>query len=446
MISILNTLYSTVVRKGAAFSAAINGLFAALEARSTFFENEKGSKTSVKELEDAGLLDKASIVLTPTGYSEDVIHNVKPNSGDMVHILDSTLATRVNKDGLVQTVPARDVPRIDYSKGEGAILAEHQSVNQIRYSEDFSNALWTKAGVSLTSSTGTNPKGVSQTLYTVARAPASGDGLFASLAASALGNGVGMSIWVRRVSGPGSTGYIWLGREPSVGSNPGEGSNYTIGSEWQRIEYKSVGYTGTSKMYINPQYGHYFQVWGAQTEKTPGGGQNGKVSSYIPTTSGAVTRARDNYRDGGSSALIGASEGVLYVEAAALANSNTSRGIALSAANSPANRVVIFYSSLSNTIQGRVQASATTTIAINGTVSSATVFNKIAFKYKSGDLALWINGTEVATSSTAFTFDATLSELALDQGNGSIHFEGLVKQLAVFDEVLSDSELAALTS
>ena len=80
MISILNTLYSTVVRKGAAFSAAINGLFAALEARSTFFENEKGSKTSVKELEDAGLLDKASIVLTPTGYSEDVIHNVKPST------------------------------------------------------------------------------------------------------------------------------------------------------------------------------------------------------------------------------------------------------------------------------------------------------------------------------------------------------------------------------
>ena len=70
MISILNTLYSTVVRKGAAFSAVINGLFAILEARSTYFENEKGSKTSVKELEDADLLDKASIVLTPTGYSE----------------------------------------------------------------------------------------------------------------------------------------------------------------------------------------------------------------------------------------------------------------------------------------------------------------------------------------------------------------------------------------
>ena len=99
MISILNTLYSTVVRKGAAFSAAINGLFAVLEARSTYFENEKSSKTSVKELEDADLLDKASIILTPTGYSVDDIHNVKPSStlfGDMTLVKNGT-CTRVNE-------------------------------------------------------------------------------------------------------------------------------------------------------------------------------------------------------------------------------------------------------------------------------------------------------------------------------------------------------------
>ena len=41
-----------LAKKG--FSAVIQGLFAILEARSTYFENEKGSKTSVKELEDRG--------------------------------------------------------------------------------------------------------------------------------------------------------------------------------------------------------------------------------------------------------------------------------------------------------------------------------------------------------------------------------------------------------
>jgi hypothetical protein len=436
----------TYAKKG--FSAAIQGLFAILEARSAFFENANNSKLSVQELETAGLLDKASIILTPTGYSDSVIHNVKPGSGGDMTLIQNGITTRVNENGLV-TSNIDDIPRIDYSRGEGAILAEISAVNQIRYSEDFSNSLWTKAAVGLTSSTGTNPRGESQTLYTITRQPAGGDGLHAALVSSASGNGVGMSIWVRRVSGPGSTGNVWLGREPESGAPMFSGAVYAIGSEWQRIEYNSIGYTGTSRMYINPHYGHYFQVWGAQTEKT-GGGQIGRVTSYIPTTSSSVTRARDNYLNGGSASLIGAQEGVLYLETAALSQSNTSRGIALSAANSPANRVVIFYSASSNIIQGRVQASTSTTIAINGTIPIGsgliTDFNKIAFKYKSGDLAIWINGEERATSSGTFTFNAALSELALDQGNGSIHFEGLVKTLAVFKEALSDAELAALTS
>ena len=393
----------------------------------------------------ANLLEKASIVLTPTGYSKDAIHNVKPSSapfGDMTLIQNGT-TTRVNESGLVAS-NTTDIPRIDYSKGEGAILSEVSSTNQIRYSEDFSNALWTKAAIGLTSSTGTNPRGTSQTLYTITRQAAGGDGLFTSLASSASGNGVGMSIWVRRVSGWGSTGNVWIGREPEGGAPMYSGNLRTIGSEWQRIEYNSIGYTGTSRMYINPQYGHYFQVWGAQTEKT-GMGVNGRVSSYIPTTSGSVTRTRDNYLNGGDASLIGAQEGVLFIESATLANAG-SKGIALSASNSPLNRVVIFYSSASNTIQGRVQASTTTTIAINGIVPNNINFNKIAFKYKSGDLALWINGTEVQTSTTAFTFNAALSELAFDQGNGTLHMDGHVKQVAVFKEVLSDAELAALTS
>jgi len=361
----------------------------------------------------------------------------------MVHILDSTSATRVNENGLVQTVPARDVPRIDYSKGEGAILAEQQAVNQIRYSEDFSNALWVKQGVTLTSSTGTNPKGESATIYAIQGAPSQG-GLEANMASSAGGNGVGVSCWVRKKSGVGTTNVeIGFGDSSSTST-----TTVSVGGDWQRITYTSTGYTGANRFYIDAEgtsADNIIEVWGAQVEKTATG-MVGRVTSYIPTTSGSVTRARDNYRDGGASSLMGAQEGVLYIEAAALADSNTSRGIALSAANSPANRVVIFYSSISNTIQGRVQASASTTIAINGTMSDATAFNKIAFKYKSGDLALWINGVEVQTSTNAYTFNAALSELALDQGNGSIHFEGLLKSLVVFKEALSDTELAALTS
>ena len=392
----------------------------------------------------ANLLEKASIVLTPTGYNKDSINNVKPSSapfGDMTLIQNGT-TTRVNANGLVVD-NTTDIPRIDYSKGEGAILSEVASTNQIRYSEDFSNALWQKVGVTLTSSTGTNPRGNSATIYAIQGQAAQG-GLEGAMASSATGNGVGVSCWVRKKSGVGTTNVeIGFGDSSNVTTN-----TVSVGADWQRITYESTGFTGANRFYIDAEgtsADNIIEVWGAQLEKTTSSGQAGRVSSYVPTTLASFTRARDNYLNGGDASLIGAQEGVFYIEAATFANAG-SKAIALSAANSAANRVVIFYSSTSNTIQGRVQASATTTIPINGTVADNTDFNKIAFKYKSGDLALWINGTEVATSTTAFTFNAALSELAFDQGNGSLHMDGHVKQVAVFKEVLSDAELAALTS
>ena len=389
----------------------------------------------------ANLLEKASIVLTPTGYSVDAIHNVKPSEstfGDMTLVQNGT-TTRVNESGFVVS-NITDIPRIDYSKGEGAILSEAQSINQVRHSEDLTQSPWAGAGEYTSSVIMVNPTGNTGSVSNIFRySAASNAGRFQSAAASSTGQGVGISAWVYNPDG--GTQTVWIG-DGNVGS--GNGSFHSVTNSWQRIEHITSGGT-FSEFHIAPAASSNLRVWGCQFEIGTLSGSNGKVTSYIPTASGSVTRVRDNYRDGGDASLIGAQEGVLYIESATFADAG-SKAIALSAANSAANRVVIFYSSISNTIQGRVQASATTTIAINGTVTDNTDFNKIAFKYKSGDLALWINGTEVATSTTAFTFNAALSELAFDQGNGTLHMDGFVKQLVVFKEVLSDAELAALTS
>jgi len=390
----------------------------------------------------ANLLEKASIVLTPTGYSKDVIHNVKPSEspfGDITLIQNGT-TTRVDGNGLVVD-NTTDIPRIDYSKGSGAILSELASTNQVRYSEDFSNALWTKAAISMTSSTKTNPRGVSQTVYNITRAPAAGDGLFAGFAFTPTGQGTGVSIWIKRTSGAGSTGNVWIGYG---NQSSGYGNTVAVGNEWQRIEYKSTG-AGGGAIYIDPQYGHYFDVWGAQGEKGAVSGRDGKVSSYMPTTSGTVTRARTNYINGGDATLIGAQEGVFFFEGAALADIGVSRGITLSAGVSTNNRVSLFYRSVSNEVLCLVQGSGGY-ISLSASGITQTDFNKIAIKYKSGDCALWINGVEVDTSTQSLTFNAALNSLSFHQGNGSLYFDGHVKQLVVFKEVLSDAELAALTS
>ena len=392
----------------------------------------------------ANLLEKASIVLTPTGYSSGLIHNVKPSEspfGDMTLTQGST-STRIDSNGLVDNV-ALNIPRIDYSKGSGAILSELASTNQIRYSEDFSNALWQKLGVTLTSSTGTNPKGESATIYAIQGQAAQG-GLEAAMAFGASGNGVGASIWARKKSGVGTTN-VEIGFRDSSSINT---TTVSVGADWQRITYTSAAYTAANRFYMDAEgisADNTIEIWGAQLEKTASAGQAGRVSSYMPTTSGTTTRTRTNYLNGGDASLIGAQEGVLFVEAAAVVDSGVSRGIALSASNSAANRVALFYRSTSGQVLVIVQGSSGY-ISLVASGVTQTNFNKIAVKYKSGDLALWVNGVEADTNTQSLVFNAALSELAFDQGNGSLHFDGHIKQLAVFKEILSDAELAALTS
>ena len=72
---------------------------------------------------------------------------------------------------------------------------------------------------------------------------------------------------------------------------------------------------------------------------------------------------------------------------------------------------------------------------------------KIAYKWKSGDFALWINGVESGSLSDTFSITTnTLSELAFDDGGGSDLFYGRIRDLRVYDTALTDAELTALTT
>ena len=74
-------------------------------------------------------------------------------------------------------------------------------------------------------------------------------------------------------------------------------------------------------------------------------------------------------------------------------------------------------------------------------------FNKIAFKWKANDFALWVNGVETDTVSSGVTSTAnTLNALEFEMFNDSSNFYGKVKSVAVFKEALTDAELESLTS
>jgi len=76
------------------------------------------------------VLDDASLVLIPSGYKASKLYSVVPTSGDGdLTFSRSTTATRVNADGVIETV-AINVPRIDFTGGGcGKLLLEPQRTN-----------------------------------------------------------------------------------------------------------------------------------------------------------------------------------------------------------------------------------------------------------------------------------------------------------------------------
>ena len=85
------------------------------------------------------LLNSASLVMIPSGYKEDTVYSVVPSdgSGDMAFTRASN-GTRVNSAGLVEVCPW----------------------NMLTYSEDLSDAIWTKEpGNSITTNSTTAPNG-----------------------------------------------------------------------------------------------------------------------------------------------------------------------------------------------------------------------------------------------------------------------------------------------
>jgi len=85
------------------------------------------------------LLDKASILLTPTAYNDGSMLSVKPENGDGDFTFSrGSAATRINAQGLVEEITDTDLPRIDYTDGCGVWLLEPQSTNLYLNSETLS--------------------------------------------------------------------------------------------------------------------------------------------------------------------------------------------------------------------------------------------------------------------------------------------------------------------
>jgi hypothetical protein len=330
----------------------------------------------------------------------------------------------------VKEVITLNIPRIDYTGGGcGKLLLEPQRTNLLTYSEDFSNASWTKqAGITATYNTTEtlSPNGTYNATKFV------GNGTTGVLKTSISVSGVvSRSVYLKSVTGTTTATF----KEPNT--NVPSPITLTITNEWQRFEM--IGDNGSSLqgLQIDDITSDGIYMWGAQLEA------GSYPTSYIPTTTTAVTRLADTASKTGISSLINSEEGVLYVECSALADDLTRRIITLT--DGTLNKIVkIEYTNVSNQIEAVVY-DGTTQCLILYTLPNSTSLNKIAFKYKVNNFALFVNGVKVGADVSGTTFTANaLNKLSFDQG-GSNYFYGKMQNLMVFPTALSDDDLTLLT-
>ena len=408
-----------------------------------------------------GLLNKASIILTPTGYKAGTLYNVAPidEPYEDFDFARTSTATRINSSGLVSNV-ATGVPRISYdSNGDnGHILLEPTSTNLITYSEDFnetgtdwsfgnggtgSDPVETKENISSPDGS----LGVSKIVFNNGGGTTSSDWSFTAHPYTSVADDFTTSIYLKGENG---------GEKIFVDCNNGNNNIVTLTTSWQRYEItRTHTLTTTRYIRIGLRGGTGSDVgettvyaWGAQQE------QLSYATSYIPTLTGStVTRAAETATNAGSAELINSTEGVLYAEIAALNDDSDIKGISLGnlGTNVTTNGVAFYL--FDNNLRARAYDSDYT---LNGGVYfeatkssiSTNTFYKVAISWDSNGGKMYVDGALITPTRnlSGYGFAANYLNSLNFYRNSNDVFEGKCKALAVFNEALSDDELTQLTT
>ena len=363
-----------------------------------------------------------SVILEAEGTS-DVVQWRSDGGSTFIGSIDNCSVKEITDD--------TNLPRINYEGGCGSWLFEPQSTNLIPYSEDFNKNIWLhNSSLNITSNATTSPSG--ETNATSVNNSGGGNRLGAEIALTS-GNDYTFSFYMKNNGGNASFVATFDGQAAS--------QFYTITNDWARYELTfTATITETSQIRLMSGVSNVDAfVWGAQVE------EQSFATSYIPTDGTSVTRNQDVCDNGGSLASINSTEGVLYAEIAALADDAIRRTITISNGTT-SNRIVLRYDNVSNRIQGFIQVGGSTNGNINTTSFTITNFLKIAYKWKAGNFALWVNGTEVGTSTDTTSFAPDVLETIEFNFPFAQSFFGKTKAFAVWKEALTDAELTSLTT
>lgn len=442
-------------------------LFDAYKARvlsnSGITESDICNIDKLDNLDSRNLLQSATFVLAPSGYKSGVIYSQVPSNGNGdLTVTRATTATRVNSSGLIESV-ASGVPQLDYSLGGCPnFLFEPQRTNLVLRSEEFDNAYWGKYLATVSANTANSPDGSNNAdlVYPSSTGALSGQ-LFRQITTGiSTGNVVTVSAFVK-ASGKN---FAYLS-EIQNSFNPAAYFNLTTGAitnisagvtasmiplsnSWWRISitstagaglyYAVIGSTDSAGITLNTASDtNGILVYGYQVEV------GAYLTTYIPTTSAAVTRNTTNFTRSNiyTNGLIGASGGTWLVELKnniSYTRDASNLGIYISDA-AVANAIAINNSTNTLLLVRKYVAASPTTIY---TTDAAQV--KLVVKWYndgSNKVDVFANGLKVVTGSSLFDITQLSS---LTSNNADV--PKYISQMALWNTPLSEAQCISLSS
>lgn len=362
-------------------------------------------------------------------------------------------ATYFDSAGVLKTA-ANDVARFDYDPSTLAALGlfiEEQRTNLCLYSEDLNQAIWTKgANVTTTYNTTVAPDGATTAdTLTVSNAGAN-NGVFQSITVSASTSYV-YSWWVKlgtlavsdfKFGIYNNTAAAWIAQDVVPTQTPSS-------SAWTRISYAFTTPVGCTSIRIyvfrnSSSIAGTLNVWGMQLEA------GAFSTSYIPTTTTALTRSADVATISGTNftSWFRQMYGTFYVEYQGVNNvaGATRRAIEVSNSGSTTDRYVFGYQATTTSRLFVVQNNATQADIYVTSVTQSNVV-KTAAAYAADDIRTTSNGT-LGTPDTSATLP-TVSQLWFGTAEGSAAntvLNGYMRKFAFYPEPLRSGTLQALTS
>lgn len=381
-------------------------------------------------------------------------------------------ATYRGSDGLLKTA-VTDEMRFEYDPATGfclGALLEGAKTNIALYSEDFSNAAWTKTNGSISSS-GLNPYGLTgqlltedttignhfveqvisvtaNTVYTFSCYLKAGTRTLATirLTDSTRANGVQATFNLSTGAISSAAASIGLGTTPNAYVEP-QGNGWYRCIVTSTIDTTSTSAacgvymvsTGTTDSYTGDGASGLY-IFGGQLEQETG------YTSYIPTTSSAVTRAAETLTSSRITEFYSSSTGTMFgVRICKASGTASSSPCIFSLDAGVTGKMIQLRTSAGNLFNLQI---SDTTSQVNATVAGSL---QVGTTYKMAG-AFELNNSIGARSGTLTTLDTACTIPAVTQANlggvaiGTNSAMGIVRELRFYNFRVTNSELQRITT